>query len=71
MFDSRYLITKQVIPNILTMIPYLIYNLDRQIKITFARSCPGNYNMDTKWKIINGVAVAIFIIAALYWIANS
>ncbi|TVP41994.1 hypothetical protein NARC_10400 [Candidatus Nitrosocosmicus arcticus] len=53
------------------MIHYLIYNLDRQIKITLARSCPGNYNMDTKWKIINGAAVAIFIIAALYWIANS
>ena len=31
----------------------------------------GKYNMDTKWKIINGVAVAIFIAAAFYWIANS
>jgi len=27
--------------------------------------------MDTKWKIINGVAVAIFIAAVFYWIANS
>ena len=31
----------------------------------------GKYNMDKKWKIINGVAVAIFIAAAFYWIANS
>ncbi|ALI36047.1 hypothetical protein NMY3_01844 [Candidatus Nitrosocosmicus oleophilus] len=29
------------------------------------------YNMDTKWKIINGVAVAIFIAAVFYWLANS
>jgi len=27
--------------------------------------------MDTKWKIINGVAVAIFIAAVFYWIVHS
>lgn len=49
----------------------MIEELDRQIKITLTRRCQGNDEMDTKWKIINGVVVTIFIIAALYWIANS
>jgi hypothetical protein len=31
----------------------------------------GKYIMDKKWKIINGVAVAIFIAAVFYWIVNS
>jgi hypothetical protein len=67
----RYLITKEVIPVFLIMVYFVIHNLDRQIKIRLTPKCPSNYNMDTKWKIINGVAVAIFIIAALYWFANS
>lgn len=63
---------RQVISKIfITWKQYVIEELDRQIKITLARRCQGSDEMDTKWKIINGVVVTIFIIAALYWIANS
>jgi hypothetical protein len=27
--------------------------------------------MDRKWKIINGIAVGAFILAALFWIVNA
>lgn len=72
MLDSFYLLIRLMVSNVFSKWQeQFIWNIDRQIKIMKMYKSGGKYIMDKKWKIINGVAVAIFIAAVFYWIVNS